>query len=150
MPQSLSRLLVHLVFSTENRAQVLTPVISAELYPYLAVVLRDNDCPSLRVGGVTGHVHVLFGLSRTHSLAKVVEILKTSSSKWIKTKGPEYADFHWQGGYGAFSVSLSDAAAVIHYIASQAEHHQRMGFQDEFRRILERYQVPYDERYVWD
>jgi len=129
---------------------MLTPVIRTELHPYLAVVLRDNDCPSLKVGGVADHVHLLFGLSRTVAVAKVVELVKTSSSKWIKTKGPEFAFFHWQTGYGVFSVSQSDADAVVRYIENQEAHHRRLSFQDEYRRFLERYQVAYDERYVWD
>ena len=150
MPQSLSRILVHLVFSTKDRVPVLTPTICGELHPYLAVVLRDNDCPSLKVGGVTDHVHLIFGLSRTSIVAKVVETVKTSSSKWIKTKGAEFATFHWQGGYGAFSVSESNAQAVVTYIATQEEHHRRMTFQEEYRKFLDRHHVPYDERYVWD
>ena len=150
MPQSLARILVHLIFSTKDRAPILTPAIRAEMHPYLAVVLRENDCPSLRVGGVEDHVHLFLGLSRTLTVAKVVETVKTSSSKWIKTKGPEFAPFHWQAGYGAFSVSQSDADAVVRYIESQEEHHRRTTFQDEYRKFLERYQVAYDERYVWD
>jgi len=150
MPQSLSRILIHLIFSTKDRAPVLIPGIRTELHPYLAVVLRENDCPSLKVGGVEDHVHLLFGLSRTLTVAKVVETVKTSSSKWIKTKGTEFASFHWQGGYGAFSVSQSDANTVVRYIENQEEHHRKMTFQEEFRKFLERYQVPYDERYVWD
>jgi putative transposase len=150
MPQSLSRILVHLIFSTKDRVPALTPAIRVELHPYLAVVLRDNDCPSLQVGGVEDHVHLFFGLSRTLTMAKVVEIVKTSSSKWIKTKGPEFASFHLQAGYGVFSVSQSDAETVVDYILTQEKHHQRVTFQDEYRKFLERYQVPYDERYVWD
>ena len=150
MPQSLSRILVHLIFSTKNRVAVLTPDIQKELYPYLAVVLRENNCPALKVGGFIDHTHLFFGLSRTLSIAQVVETVKTSSSKWIKTKGAEFSQFHWQGGYGSFSVSQSEAETVIRYIENQEEHHRKMTFQEEFRKFLERYQVPYDERYVWD
>lgn len=150
MPQSLSRILIHLVFSTKNRERVLTPDIQKELHPYLAGTLDNIECPSLRVGGVEDHVHLFFGLSRTRTIADVVETVKTSSSKWIKTKGREFAAFHWQSGYGAFSVSQSDADAVVDYIRDQARHHQKMTFQDEYRRLLERYQVAFDEKYVWD
>jgi REP element-mobilizing transposase RayT len=150
MPQSLARILVHLVFSTKNRERVLTPAIMAELHPYVAVTLDHIDCPSLQVGGVEDHVHLFFGLSRTRTIADIVETVKTSSSKWIKTKGAEFTDFHWQSGYGAFSVSQSDAETVITYIRNQAQHHQKMTFQQEYRRLLERYQVAFDERYVWD
>jgi REP element-mobilizing transposase RayT len=144
MPQSLSHILVHLIFSTKDRVPVLTPDIRSELHPYLAVVLRDNDCPSLRIGGAADHVHLFFGLSRTLPVAKIVEIVKTSSSKWIKTKGPEFAQFHWQGGYGAFSISQSDADAVVRYIDNQEAHHQRLAFQDEFRKFLIRLSLRID------
>lgn len=150
MPQSLSRILVHLVFSTKNREVVLNAAIQSELHPYLAGTLDGIDCPSLQVGGVENHVHLFFGLSRTRSVADVVETVKTSSSKWIKTKGVEFGGFHWQSGYGAFSVSQSDADAVVAYIRNQAQHHRKITFQDEYRRLLERYQVAFDERYVWD
>jgi putative transposase len=150
MPQSLSRILVHLVFSTKNQAPVLNPEIRAELHPYLAVVLRDDECPPLQVGGVEDHVHLLFGLSRTRTVAQVVEAVKTSSSKWIKTKGSAFSEFHWQAGYGAFSVSQSHTEAVVRYIQNQCKHHEKVTFQEEFRELLRRYQIEYDERYVWD
>ena len=150
MPQSLSRILTHLVFSTKHRVPNLTPDIQRELHPYLAGVLDNIECPALRVGGVDDHVHLFFGLSRTMSIAEVVEKVKTSSSKWLKTKSPALQEFHWQQGYGAFSVSQSDADAVITYVREQARHHQKMTFQEEYRKLLEKYQVPYDEKYVWD
>jgi putative transposase len=150
MPQSLSRVLVHLIFSVKDRAAVLTPTIQKELHPYLAVVLRENDCPCLRAGGWVDHVHLLFGLSRTRTMAQIVEAVKTSSSKWIKTNGADFSGFHWQNGYGAFSVGASGAEEVVTYIENQVEHHRLRTFQEEYRKFLERYRVPYDERYVWD
>lgn len=150
MPQSLSRLLTHLVFSTKHRTPCLTPDIQQELHPYLAGVLDNIQCPALRVGGVEDHVHLFFGLSRTMSISEVVEKVKTSSSKWLKTKSPALGEFNWQQGYGAFSVSQSDAEAVIAYVCDQAKHHQKMTFQDEYRKLLERYRVPFDEKFVWD
>ena len=150
MPQSLSRVLVHLVFSTKNRVQVLLPEIRAELHPYLAVVLKNDNCPSLQVGGVEDHVHLLFALSRTRSISQVVENVKTSSSKWLKTKSPTLADFHWQNGYGIFSVGRSETDGLIHYIRHQEEHHRRMPYQTEYRGFLSEHGIEYDERYVWD
>lgn len=150
MPQSLARVLVHLIFSTKNREPVLTPEIRDELHPYLAATLRNYQCPPFQVGGLADHLHLFFALSRTSSIAQVVEHIKTSSSKWIKTKGPPFSDFHWQGGYGAFSVSQSNADKVIDYIKNQAVHHHKMTFQEELRGFLERYKVDYDERYLWD
>ena len=150
MPQSLSRILVHLDFSTKNREPVLSTPLQTELHPYLAGTLDQIDCPTLRVGGVADHVHLLFGLSRTKSIAEIVEALKTASSKWIKSKNPRLANFHWQSGYAAFSVSQSDADQVVAYIADQAEHHRQRTFQEEYRLLLEKYRVAFDERYVWD
>jgi len=150
MSQSLSRILIHLVFSTKNRERLLTPAIQAKLHPYLSTILDQIECPSLQVGGVKDHVHLFFGLSRTRTIAEVVENLKISSSKWIKTKGAVFRDFHWQSGYSAFSVSQSDADAVMTYIRNQAQHHHKMTFQEEYRRLLERYRVAFDERYMWD
>jgi REP element-mobilizing transposase RayT len=150
MPQSLSRILTHLVFSTKNREPILIPTIRSDLHAYLAGTLNNIECPSLQVGGVEDHVHLFFGLARTRSIAEVVEKVKTSSSKWLKTQGPEFAEFHWQSGYGAFSVGQSGAKAAIRYIQNQFEHHHQMTFQDEYRGLLHRYEVPFDERYVWD
>ncbi len=150
MAQSLSRILIHVVFSTKHRAPILTPEVRSELFPYLAAVLNNTDCPSLRVGGVEDHVHLIFGLSRTRTVAQTVEAVKTSSSKWIKTKGSTFKGFHWQGGYGAFSVSQSNADAVSRYIQNQLEHHKRTTFQAEFLELLKRHNIAYDERYVWD
>lgn len=150
MPQSLSRILIHLVFSTKGRERILDHALQSELHPYLAATLDNIECPCLRVGGVEDHVHLFFGLARTRTISEVVETVKTSSSKWIKSKGDRFRGFHWQSGYGAFSVSHSDAEAVVAYIRDQERHHQKMTFQDEYRRLLERYEVPFDERYVWD
>ncbi len=150
MPQSLARVLVHLVFSTKNRVPVLAPEIRAELHPYLSAVLNNDGCASLRVGGVEDHVHLFFALSRTRTISQVAENVKTSSSKWLKTRGAALAEFHWQNGYGIFSVSQSHANEVVDYVLRQEEHHKAMTFQQELRKLLERYEVEYDERYVWD
>ena len=150
MPQSLAHVLVHLIFSTKNREPILAPGLRTELFPYLSGVLNHDGCPSLRVGGVTDHVHLLFGLSRTRAIAGVVENVKTSSSKWIKTRDPALGHFHWQAGYAAFSVSQSAVEAVRDYVRRQPEHHAEQSFQDEFRDWLRRYELEWDERYVWD
>jgi len=121
-----------------------------EFHPYLAGVLNNIGGPSVQVGGASDPVHLLCRLLRTKSVGEVVESVKTSSSKWIKTKGPALAGFRWQSGYGAFSVSQSDVQSVVTYIQRQHAHHKRMSFQEEYRRFLDRYQIAYDERYVWD
>jgi putative transposase len=150
MPQSLARVLVHLVFSTKNRVPLLVPEIRSELHPYIAAVLNNDGCPSLRIGGVEDHVHLLFALSRTRTISQVVENVKTSSSKWLKTKNAALKDFHWQNGYGIFSVSQSHADEVVDYILRQEEHHKSQTFQEEVRWLYEREQLPFDERFMWD
>jgi len=150
MPQSLANILVHITFSTKKRARLIDPAIESELYPYLASICRACDSPSHAIGGIEDHVHIALTLGRTISVADLLGEIKASSSKWMKTKGPQYADFAWQNGYGAFSIGQSQLSALKQYIADQKEHHRRRTFQEEFREFLKRYQVAYDERYVWD
>jgi REP element-mobilizing transposase RayT len=150
MAQSLASVLVHLVFSTKYREPLITEAVERDLYSYIGGTLRGLKSPMLAGNGTEDHVHILFSLARTISIADLVEEVKTSSSKWIKEKGPSFSNFHWQGGYGAFSVSESGVQAVKTYIANQKVHHKKRNFQDEFRLFLERYRIPYDERYVWD
>lgn len=130
MPQSLSAILIHLVFSTKNREPVLDSEVLGKLHAYIAGVLNGLGCPSLQVGGVADHVHALFGLSRTLSIAEVVKEVKVSSSQWVKAHGrwDGVAGFHWQVGYGAFSVSFSNAGAVKRYIENQEAHHRKVSF----------------------
>src|SRR5205814_742847 len=150
MPQSLSSILIHLIFSTRNREPFITEAIEKELHPYMATIFKGLKSPSLTIGGTTDHVHVLFSLSRVINIADLVEEVKTESSKWIKTKGAEFRNFHWQRGYGAFSIGQSQLSLVKRYIARQTVHHQRVTFQDEYRKFLKSYGIDYDERYVWD
>jgi len=150
MPQSLSSILVHLVFSTKNREPFITPAIETELRPYMATILREHNSPSLIIGGTADHIHALFALGRTMTVADLVEEVKTGSSKWLKTKGLEFRNFHWQKGYGAFSVGQSNVEEVKRYIRNQKEHHRRITFEDEYRNFLKQYKVQFDERYVWD
>ena len=150
MGQSLAKLVVHLIFSTKDRLPVLTPAIREELNAYMVGVLRELESPALLVNSVADHVHILVMLSKNVALAKAVEEVKKSSSKWVKTQGAEFGDFHWQNGYGGFSVSQSSLDAVKRYIADQEEHHRRRTFQEEFLAFLQRHRVEYDKRYVWD
>ena len=150
MPQSLSSILIHLIFSTKNREPFLTPEIDAELYAYLASIFKALKSPALIINGTSDHLHALFSLSRVVTVADAVEEVKTESSKWIKRKGIEFRNFHWQSGYGAFSIGQSQVSTVERYIGRQKQHHRRVTFQDEYRKFLKAYGVEYDERYVWD
>jgi REP element-mobilizing transposase RayT len=150
MPQSLARLHVHLIFSTKHRASLITDPVRDSLHAYMATVLQNLGCAPVLINSVEDHVHILFELARTVSVSQAVEEVKKSSSKWIKTRGAEFAGFSWQAGYGAFAVSKSHVASVRDYIARQQEHHRRKSFQEEYRAFLERHGVAFDERYVWD
>jgi len=150
VPQSLSFVLVHIIFSTKDRAPVPDAAVRHALHAYLATVARNTDCECYRVGGVAGHVHLAVRISRTVAIAKLVEELETSSSKWLKMQAPGLASFSWQRGYGAFSVGPSDLDILRHYIGDQEKHHRTKSFQDEYRAFVTKYGVEYDEHYVWD
>ncbi len=149
MSQSLTKNLLHLVFSTKNRHPWLNAAIQPKLYAYLAGIHQQCDSPALAIGGFEDHVHVLFVLHKNQALSKVVEHVKKGSSKWIKTQSRMLADFGWQRGYSAFSVSESNVAIVRRYIERQAEHHRRMSFQEELRQLLKRHKIEFDEAYLW-
>src|SRR5262245_28304397 len=151
MPQSLANVLLHIVFSTKHRQPLLKDKsIRGELHAYSITVLKSLDSPSLAINSVEDHIHVLCQLSRKITIADLIEDLKTSTSKWLKTKGADLIDFHWQSGYGVFSVSQSKRDDVVRYIQSQREHHRRINYQDEFRQLCAKHAIEIDERYVWD
>ncbi len=150
MAQSLSRILIHVIFSTKERYPFLRPEIREELHAYAATVLQGMGSPAILINGVDDHVHILCRLSKNHALCDVIRDLKTSTSKWLKSKGGGLTKFAWQSGYGAFSVSPSQVSAVRQYIENQETHHRKVSFQEEFREFLHKYGIEFDERFVWD
>ena len=150
MAQSLVKNYIHIVFSTKYREPLIYEPVEHELYAYLGGICKGFECHPIKVGGYTDHIHILCMLSKKIALMKLLEEVKSHSSKWMKTKGENLKNFYWQDGYGAFSVSPTQVDTVINYIANQKAHHSRKTFQDEFRGFLKKYKVEYDERYVWD
>jgi putative transposase len=151
MSQSLAKILVHTVFSTKDRHPYLTNIsLRAEMHSYIGGILSNLQCQPIIVGGVEDHVHFLCALARTLDAAEMVKEVKRGSSLWIKTKTSELNEFHWQNGYGIFSIGFSQIPAVKAYIENQVEHHRKISFRDEFRGLLDRYEIECDERYVWD
>jgi putative transposase len=149
--QSLAKILVHTVFSTKDRHPYLhNTALRDEMHRYLGGILSNLKCQPIIVGGVEDHVHLLSALARTCEPADMVKEVKRGSSLWIKTKCPELVEFSWQNGYGMFSIGFSQLPAVKDYILGQEEHHRRISFQDEYRTLLQRYEIDYDERYLWD
>ncbi|BDS08712.1 transposase [Oceaniferula spumae] len=150
MPQSLSKVIIHLIFSTKDRHEWIDAQIQPKLHAYLATTARDEGWECYRVGGVKDHVHLALRQPRTSDLSHFVGHIKRTSTVWIKKQDAKYDAFHWQTGYGAFSVSASHLDALITYISKQEEHHRKQTFQDEFRAFLGKYGIEFDERYVWD
>ena len=150
MPQSLARILVHLVFSTKHRQPLLADADRDELHAYIGGILANHHGTLLKAGSVADHIHLLLAHPRTCAPADLVMGIKTGSAKWLKSRADAYAGFQWQAGYGMFSISPSHRPAVEAYLARQAEHHRRVSFQDEFRRLLRKYGMKFDEKFVWD
>ncbi len=150
MGQSLVKNYIHIVFSTKNRIPIIYPPYEVELHNYLGGICKNMECLPIKIGGYRDHIHILCLLSKKITLMKLVEELKSHSSKWMKTKDESLKNFYWQDGYGAFSVNPSEVDMVIKYITNQHEHHSKAAFQDEYRAFLKKYAVEYDERYVWE
>jgi len=150
MPQSLSKVLVHIIFSTKNRHNFISKEIKDELCRYISGILKNIKSEPVMINGVSDHIHILCTLPRTITQAGLLEEIKKSSSKWIKTKYRSFEKFAWQSGYGIFSVSSSLIKNVVTYIKNQEEHHKKVTFQEEFILFLKKYNIEYDERYLWD
>lgn len=151
MPQSLAQIYLHIIFSTKERYPFLQDKAFRErLHAYLVGICRNLNCPSLIIGGVADHVHILCRYARGVTVSDLLREIKRPSSGWVKTENPRLSKFGWQDGYGVFSVSPSHVNALREYIANQEEHHRKETFQEEFRRLLNKYGIAFDERYVWD
>ncbi len=150
MPQSLSKVILHIIFSTKERQPWLDSDVRPRMHRYLATICRDLGVDFVQVGGFSDHVHIVTTLPRTLSQAQLIEQMKKTSSKWIKALDARYRGFFWQRGYGAFSVSPSQLEAVLRYVDTQQEHHRTRTFQEEYRELLRKHGVDFDERYVWD
>ena len=150
MGQSLVRNFVHIVFSTKHREPYIQACYEKRLHGYLWGICAGLECEPIKIGGYTDHVHLLCMLSKKVALMKLLEDLKSDSSRWMKTIDVGLKDFYWQNGYGAFSVNSGEVDRVVAYIGDQKKHHDGLTFQNEYRGILKGYGMQYDERFVWD
>jgi REP element-mobilizing transposase RayT len=148
MPQSLAKVYIHIVFTTKTGFPFIAESVRPELHSYLIGTLSKMSIFTYEIYANPDHIHILCTLPRTLTMANLISKIKTSSSKWIKTKGIH--DFDWQDGYGIFSVSSSKVAIVENYIRKQPEHHKQANYKDELRQFFKEYEIDYDERYVWD
>ena len=149
MAQTLVSLMVHVIFSTRNREPFITPEIEPELFAYIGGILKNHESRLLDAGGTADHLHLLISQSKNLSLSSLMKDVKKDSSSWIKTKGRLFRNFHWQDGYGAFSIGKSDIPELKKYIERQKEHHRKRTFQEELIAFLDEYGIAYDERYLW-
>ena len=150
LAQSLSKVLLHIVFSTKNRQRWINRDLQPKLHAYLAGACRKLGGHAYCIGGTEDHVHIACSLPRTLSISKLLEEIKKSSSAWIKKQDPGCHDFAWQAGYGAFSLGESQLEALLRYIHNQPEHHRKRSFKEEFIDFLDKYRIEYDTRYLWD
>ena len=150
MAQSLSKILIHAVFSTKKRTKLILPEFEAELHGYIASTCREYKSNAYKVGGTENHIHIACTLPRIITVSKLMEEVKGSSSKWMKINGTRCSNFAWQAGYAVFSLGQSQLDTLIRYIENQKNHHQRVSFKEELLKILKKYNVEYDERYLWD
>lgn len=150
MAQTLVEIIVHIVFSTKNRENLISFDIESELFAYIGGILRKHESNLLAANGTENHIHLLILQSKKIALSDLVREIKRASSFWIKEKDSNFSNFKWQGGYGAFSVSKLQVDIVKDYIAKQKEHHKKESFDDEYRKFLERYEMDFDEKYFLD
>jgi REP element-mobilizing transposase RayT len=150
MAQTLASLLIHVIFSTKSRQPLITPEIEPELFAYFGGILKNNESRLIDAGGTADHVHLLISQSKNIPLSTIMKYLKKDSSVWIKSKGAGFRDFHWQDGYGAFSVNKADLPSLKTYLVNQKEHHRKRSFKEEFIQFLDEYGIEYDERYLWN
>lgn len=150
MAQTLVQIFIHVVFSTKNRAEMITTEIEPELFAYIGGVASNNNSKLIAANGTANHIHLLILLSKTIGISEIVGDIKRNSSRWIKTKGGAFKTFGWQDGFAAFSVGQTQVPMVKDYIANQKQKHDRQKFEEEMRMFYDKYEIEYDERYVWD
>lgn len=150
MANTYTSLHYHIVFSTKNRERWITPDIEQRIWAYLGGIARENKMMPIQIGGVEDHVHLLLGASPTLAPSKIAQMIKGGSSNWIHDTFPQLKSFAWQDGYGAFTVSKSNMPDVTVYIQGQRGHHRIKSFQEEYRALLQRHEIEYQERYLWD
>jgi putative transposase len=140
----------HVIFSTKNREKWIESDLEQRIWAYLGGIARENNVTPVLIGGVEDHVHLLLGLPPVFALSNAVKVIKGGSSKWIKETFPALAKFGWQDGYAAFTASKSHLPELVAYIRDQREHHRRKSFEEEYRAFLDRHEIRYDRRYLFD
>jgi len=149
MANTYTSLHYHIVFSTKDRELWITPDVEQRIWAYLGGIAKQNKMKPLQIGGMDDHVHVLLGAPAVLAPAKIAQLIKGGSSAWIHETFPQMKSFGWQDGYGAFTVSKSNVPSLSEYIQGQRDHHRTKSFQEEYRTLLKRHEIEFDEGYVW-
>jgi REP element-mobilizing transposase RayT len=149
MASTFTRILLHIIFSTKNRVDLITADLEDRLHRYIGGIVINHRCHLLEIGGTENHLHMLVSMAKDVTVVDLLQPVKEDSSKWAKTQGQQHAKFYWQDGYSAFSIGESGVAALLAYIRNQKEHHRKQSFQEELITFLRKYKIPYDERYIW-
>lgn len=149
MSGTFTKLYYHLVFSTKGRENHLTKNIQEELYRYIAGIIKGEEGFVISIGGMEDHIHILCTIPAKTSVSNMLKQIKGNSSSWFHERFPNTSFFKWQSGFGAFSVSQSQIDKVKEYIQNQKGHHERFDFKDEFRNLLKRHGIQFDEKYIW-
>jgi putative transposase len=150
MPSTHHGILIHVVFSTKNRKRLIEVDWQDELFAYMGATAREHKAIVVCSGGVEDHVHMLIKIHPAFAISATIQLIKANASRWINNEVLMRSSFEWQRGYGAFSVSQSQAQKVMHYIHNQREHHRKQAFCDEYLEILRRHKIDYDPRFVYD
>ncbi|MHB2150957.1 IS200/IS605 family transposase [Calditrichota bacterium LG25] len=150
MANSYTQILIHYIFSTKRREKLILPKYEKRIWQFMGGIAKQNGVVPYAIGGIEDHVHLLISLPKTLSVAQAIQLIKGGSSSWIHSTFSELKNFAWQEGYGAFSVSYSKLEKVKTYIENQKEHHRQRSFKEEYLEFLKKYNIPYDERYIWD
>jgi REP element-mobilizing transposase RayT len=145
MAQTLVQVFIHVVFSTKNRVDMISPEIEPELFAYIGGIAANNNSKLVAANGTANHIHLLLLLSKTIELSELIGDIKRTSSRWIKSKGDNFKSFGWQDGFAAFSVGQTQVPMVKDYVANQKEKHGRQKFEDEIRMFYDKYEIKYDE-----
>ena len=149
MSGTFTKLGIHIVFSTKNRIPLITQILEKELHSYIGGIIKNCNGIPVCINGTEDHIHIYCIMPKNVSLSEFVRRIKSNSSKWVHEKFSERKKFHWQLGYGAFSVGKDEESRLIHYINTQKEHHRRKSYKEEFLDFLRQYNITYDERYIW-
>ena len=148
MANTYTQIHIQAVFAVQNRECIIHNSWKEELYKYISGIVQSNNHKLLSINGMPDHIHILFGLRPSQSIADLMQDVKGSSSKWINDKKLVQGKFSWQEGYGAFSYSKSDLKNVIEYIKNQENHHKKNKFINEYRTLLKEFEIEFDERYI--